>query len=121
MAIGHRLGQLRALLDDGFRSYAGQLDPPLRRMVRRQLLRAAALERTLMRRQRLTPATGPAWSELELLASCLEGALDQWLPSTAGSLRLAPAPSPPTPSARRPCRSEEIDTCTATVASWRHG
>lgn len=92
MAIGHRLGQLRALLDDGFRSYASQLDPPLRRMVRRQLRRAAALERTLMRRQRRTPATGPAWSELELLASCLEGALDQWLPSTAGSLRLAPRP-----------------------------
>ncbi len=94
MAIGHRLGQLRALLDDGFHSYASQLDPPLRRMVRRQLRRAAELERTLIRRQRLAPAQTAAWGQLELLASCLEGVLDQWLPSTAGPLRLAPRPDP---------------------------
>ena len=76
----HRLGQLRAQLDDGLRCYGLRLDRPLQRMLQRQLRRAADQERGLQRRLRRGETPITVASELMGLADTLETVLDQWLP-----------------------------------------
>jgi hypothetical protein len=76
----HRLGQLRAQLEDGFRCYGLRLDRPLHRMLRRQLHRAADQERQLRRILQREPGANSLLSQLEVLADTLETVLDQWLP-----------------------------------------
>lgn len=76
----HRLGLLRAQLDDGLRCYGLRLDRPLQRMLKRQLRRAADQERRLQRRLKRGEAPNTVASELLGLADTLETVLDQWLP-----------------------------------------
>lgn len=85
-SLFHRLGQLRAQLEDGFRCYGLRLDRPLHRMLRRQLCRAADQERQLQRFLWREQGATALMTQLEVLADTLETVLDQWLPLDATAM-----------------------------------
>jgi hypothetical protein len=111
-SLAMTLSQLRQRLLDGLSCYGDRLDRPQQRLLRRQLERAAQVDRRLQRHLRRQELPAPwrghhdALSQLNALAQLLETVLEQWLPEPspaeqASSSTPAAQPRQPRATTRR--------------------